>query len=158
MSSLPPPASLTPSGTALSARFPSLPADSSWTALLAATAWGVSSLGRRHVCVRQRLAAGEAPLRLVVQCYRESDTFDGRPGRYARPLGSAQRSVSATELTRGVQVDLVHFESEDADDVVVVAWVEPGEPDLEYDGLEARPSADTELARVEASNPRPRLQ
>jgi hypothetical protein len=108
--------------------------------------------------VRQRVSASEAGLRLVVHCYRESDTVEGRPGRYARPLGSAQRSVSAAELAHGVQVDLVHFESEDEDDVVVLAWVEAGEPDLEYDGLEARPSADTVLALVEPSSPRSRLQ
>lgn len=158
MSTLRPSPSFIPSGTALSARFPSLPADSSWTALLAATEWGVSSLGRRHVCIRHRLVPSEGLHRLVVQCYRESDTFDGRPGRYARPLGSAQRSVSALELARGVQVDLVHFESEDEDDVVVVAWVEPGDTELEYDGLAARPGEDTILAHVEASGPRPRLQ
>jgi hypothetical protein len=49
-----------------------------------------------------------------------------------------------------VQLDLVHFEAEDEDeDVVVIAWAEEGEPDLDYDGLEARPPRAARLAAVE---------
>jgi hypothetical protein len=154
MSTLPPSPSFTPAG--LSTRFPSLPADSSWTALLAATEWGVSSLGRRRVCIRDRVSPADARLHLVVQCYRESDTLAGRPLGHARPLGSAQREVSTGELARGVHVDLVHFESDADEEVVVVAWVQPGEPDLEYDGLEAKPGPDTSLCRVEPSASRAR--
>jgi hypothetical protein len=51
-------------------------------------------------------------------------------------------------LKGGVQLDLVHFESED-EDVVVIAWAEEGEPDLDYDGLEARPPRAARLAAVE---------
>lgn len=153
----PPPPSLSAAPPPLSTRFPSLPADSSWTALLAATEWGVNRLGRQQVWVRHRVVPTEGWLRLIVQCYREADLVEGRPGRYARPLGSAQRTVSAVELARGVRVDVVHFESEDDADVAVIAWAEPGDAELEYDGLELRPSAETPLAAVERSAPR-RLQ
>jgi hypothetical protein len=151
MSSIPPTASSYFAANALAARFPSLPADRSWTALLAATEWGVNSVGRRRVRIQQRVSSSEhGDLRLLVQCYRQSDTAGGRPRPYARPLGSAQRSVAAAQLASGMDVDMLHFESELEEDVVVVAWVEPGEADLEYDGLEARPANDTLFARVES--------
>ena len=73
-----------------------------------------------------------------MQSYRERDVVAGRPTPYARPLASAQRSVSSDQLTGGIQLDLVQFESDD-EDVVVIAWAEEGEPDLDFDGLEARP-------------------
>lgn len=90
-------------------------------------------------------------LRLVVQSYREQDVVAGRPTAYARPLASTQRGVSSEELRGGVLLDLVHFgiEPED-DDVVVIAWAEEGEPDLDFDGLEARPPRAARLAAVEA--------
>jgi hypothetical protein len=151
MSTVPPSrASLVPSfAIPAAARCPSLPAGASWTALLADTSWGLSGLGRRRVRVRQRPAssASEA-LRLVVQSYRERDVIAGRPGPYARPLASAQRAVSRDQLMHGIQLDLVHFEDH-ADDVVVIAWAEEGEADLDYDGLEARPPRAAALAAVE---------
>jgi hypothetical protein len=133
------------------ARCPALPGDMSWTALLADTAWGMAGLGRRRVRVRQRpLGAPRELLRLVVQSYRERDVVAGRPTPYARPLASAQRGVSSDDLTRGVSLDLVHFELEDeAEGVVVIAWAEEGEPDLDFDGLEARPPRGGRLAAVE---------
>src|SRR5690606_25661537 len=123
------------------ARCPLLPGATSWTALLADTTWGMSDLGRRRVRVRQRsIGAPREGLRLVVQCYREDDVVQGRPTPYARPLASAQRGVSSDELKGGVSLDLVHFGFDaDDDDVVVIAWAEEGEPDLDFDGLEARP-------------------
>jgi hypothetical protein len=135
------------------ARCPVLSGASSWTSLLADTSWGLAGLGRRRVRVRQRpLGIPVEGLRLVVQSYRECDVVAGRPTPYARPLASAQRGVSSDELKRGVLLDLVHFEFE-ADDsqVVVIAWAEEGEPDLDFDGLEARPPRAGRLAAVEAS-------
>ena len=117
--------------------------------MLADTAWGLSGLGRRRVRVRQRnQGAPRESLRLVVQSYREQDVVAGRPTAYARPLASAQRSVSSDQLTGGIQLDLVHFEG-DHDDVVVIAWAEEGEPDLDFDGLEARPPRAARFAAVE---------
>jgi hypothetical protein len=45
-------------------------------------------------------------------------------------------------------LDLVHFDAED-EHVVVIAWAEEGEPDLDFDGLEARPPRGSRLAAVE---------
>jgi hypothetical protein len=133
----------------VAARCPILAGDDSWTALLADTSWGLSGLGRRRVRVRQRShGLAREGLRLVVQSYRECDVVAGRPTAYARPLASAQRGVSTEQLRGGVQLDLVHFESDD-EDVVVIAWAEEGEPDLDFDGLEARPSHTARLAAVE---------
>ena len=141
--------SFPPAAMAVAVRCPALPGNMSWTALLADTSSDLGGLGRRRVRVRQR-SQGKARegLRLVVQSYRECDVVAGRPTPYARPLASAQRGVSSEQLTGGVQLDLVHFEAED-EDVVVIAWAEEGEPDLDYDGLEARPPRAARLAAVE---------
>lgn len=150
MSTLPP-SSLSiapPVVVPVAARCPALPGGS-WTSLLADTAWGLSGLDRRRVRVRQRnQGAPRESLRLVVQSYRERDVVAGRPTAYARPLASAQRSVSSDQLTGGIQLDLVQFESDD-EDVVVIAWAEEGEPDLDFDGLEARPPRAARFAAVE---------
>lgn len=156
MSTLPPPSlSIVPTlPVPAAARCPSLRDEVSWTALLADTSWGLSGLGRRRVRVRQnsqrsadsqRSAEG---LRLVVQSYRERDVVAGRPTPYARPLASAQRAVSADQLRGGVQLDLVDFDAPH-DNVVVIAWTEEGDADLDYDGLEARPPRAAALAAVE---------
>lgn len=84
---------------------------------------------------------GSDELRLVVQVF----------GAGRRALGSAQRAVTADELRSGVCVEVVRLGD---DDTVprVVAWVERGTPDLEYEGLEATPSPNALLldARVAA--------
>ncbi len=158
MSTLPPSAlsAAAPLSVPPPARCPALPGGMSWTALLADTAWGMAGLGRRRVRVRQRpRGAPREALRLVVQSYRERDVVAGRPTPYARPLASAQRGVTTEQLQGGVLLDLVHFQIERAeldveDDVVVIAWAEEGEPDLDFDGLEARPPRGSRLAVVEA--------
>jgi hypothetical protein len=150
MSTLPPtsPGSIPPPNP-FAARCPALSDTASWTALLADTAGGLTGLERRRVRVRQPVSASSHEgLRLVVQSYRERDVAAGRPLAYARPLASAQRAVSADQLRFGVQLDLVHFEGED-DDVVVVAWAEEGGPDLDFDGLEVRPPRSARWAAVE---------
>ena len=148
-----PPSSLSmvpPVVVPVAARCPALSDAASWTAFLADTSWGLAGLGRRRVKVRQRSQGHPREgLRLVVQSYRERDVVAGRPTAYARPLASAQRGVSSDELRGGVQLDLVHFES-DEEDVVVIAWAEEGEPDLDFDGLEARPPRAALLAAVES--------
>jgi hypothetical protein len=160
MSTVPPTASGSiPPPNFLAARCPALSDTGSWTALLADTAGGLDGLARRRVRVRHpgshssavpsagHSAAPSEGLRLVVQSYRERDVSAGRPLAYARPLSSAQRAVSPDQLRYGIQLDLVHFEEHD--DVVVIAWAEEGEPDLDFDGLEARPPRSARWAAVE---------
>jgi hypothetical protein len=120
-------------------------------ALLAATTLGASYSG--HVRAEVKADGGptvaravESPgaYRLVVQSYAPGAlTAADLPSEHARPLAAMQRAVTADELHRGVAVDIV--EVADAavarvDDPVLVAWVEPGQPDLEYGAMRARPS------------------
>ena len=150
MSTVPPTASGSiPPPNPLAARCPALSDAASWTWLLAVTEWGLSGLGRSRVRVHQRVThTSPEGLRLVVQSYRECDVIAGRPRPYARPLASAQRSVSSDQLHFGVQLDLVNFEGDD-DDVVVIAWMEDGDSDLDFDGLQARPPRSARWAAVE---------
>jgi hypothetical protein len=113
----------------------------SWIALLAATTVGDAAATLRAE-VRAEGLSDDAPYRLVVQSY---DASDGRlPDRHARPIGSAQRAVTAGELREGVYVDLLELRSgattPQAGAPVVVAWIEAGEPNLEFDGRMARPA------------------
>jgi hypothetical protein len=89
--------------------------------------------------VRAAGLSGGGVYRLVVQSYDAT-------GRDARPVGSVQRSVSADELRHGVNVNLLELRRAAAPTAaqvqspLVVAWIEAGEPDLEFDGRNARPS------------------
>jgi len=111
----------------------------SWLALLAATTLG-DGADTLHAEVRANgLRAGA--YRLVVQSY---DASHGKvPGPDARPVGSVQRAVTADELRDGVHVNLLELRQAAAtspsDHPMVVAWIEAGQPDLEYDGRTARP-------------------
>lgn len=117
----------------------------SWMALVAATTMGLGQLER----VRAEVSADSAALgqadgryRLVVQSYAQGSVAAGHvPGLRQRPLASAQRSVTAEELSRGVAVDVLRV-GEAVDGQLIVAWIERGEANLEFDGAEARPSAD----------------
>ena len=110
----------------------------SWLALLAATTLG-DGADTLHAEIRAK-GLGAGAYRLVVQSYDEAV---GRlPGREARPIGSVQRAVTADELRQGVSVNLVELRggaAEQGSSPVVVAWVEAGQPDLEFDGRQARP-------------------
>jgi hypothetical protein len=113
----------------------------SWMSLLAATSLGITGAD----WVRTRISAGEdlgdGDLRLIVQSYRK-DKLDGQdlPQAYAEPLASTQRSITAEELKKGINVSLLQMPVADPDaDSVVVAWVEQGVPNLDFDALEARP-------------------
>jgi hypothetical protein len=109
----------------------------SWLALLAATTLGDAADTLRAE-VRADGLSGGGMYRLVVQ------SFDATGGD-ARPVGSMQRSVTADELRQGVHVNLLELRQPPAahaqlQSPLVVAWVEAGEPDLEFDGRKARPS------------------
>ncbi len=116
--------------------------------MLAASTLGLAGASMLHADVQSDagLPAGRS-YRLVVQTYDSSAASEIGP--QARPLASAQRSVTAAELREGVRVGLLELrqgrsDSDKAGRValrspVVVAWVEEGRADLEFDGLRARP-------------------
>lgn len=114
----------------------------SWTSLVATTS-GLDAMGRLRIVVRAQ-SVGLEQGRLVVQAFAKAES-------QARPLAAAQRAVSREELMRGVEVTL-HPTQSDADvSHHVLAWIEPGEPDLEYDGLRAVPTTPVSLGRVRAT-------
>lgn len=118
----------------------------SWFSLLAVTTLGVAAL--QHV--RAQVSADPRDLgnghpdageyRLIVQSYTPANVIDGLPAPKARPLASTQRSVTAAELARGIGVDVVDLEHAAGDDQVLVAWIEHGAPELDFDARRARPS------------------
>jgi hypothetical protein len=115
-------------------------ATGSWLALVAATTLGDGVDTLRAEVRADGLSEGD--YRLVVQSY---DGKDGPiPGRGARPVGSAQRVVTADELRAGVQVSVLELrEGASAlakESPFVVAWIEASRSDLEFDGRTARPS------------------
>jgi len=118
----------------------STPRAGSWMALLAATTLGVDGANTVRAEVRADAdLADSREYRLVVQSY---DGSHGRaPSFRVRPVGSYQRAVTAAELRRGVKVSLVELRQDAAveNDGAVVAWIEAGKPDLEFDGRTARP-------------------
>jgi hypothetical protein len=136
-----------------SARRARTAAAGSWLALLAATTLG-DAADTLHAEVRAD-GLRDGAYRLVVQSY---DATDGQvPSREARPVGSLQRAVTADELRRGVHVNLLELRERAGDAQVgrptVVAWIEVGEPDLEFDGRTARPQPGSTFGVVErASN------
>ncbi len=113
----------------------------SWIALVAATTLGDAAGAVRAEIKANGLSDGQV-YRLVVQSF-ERGTSHG-PGRDERPIGSIQRAVTADELRQGVHVSLLEMRprgpaSSEATTPVVMAWVEPGGSDLEWDGRMARP-------------------
>lgn len=115
-------------------------------ALLAATTLGVEGADtvRAEVIAAEGDLAESREYRLVVQSY--DDQTGEIPGFRARPVASYQRSVTAAELREGVRVSLVELRQgagmgslARATEPVIVAWVEDGKPDLEYDARNARP-------------------
>jgi hypothetical protein len=126
----------------------------SWIALVAATTIGLNHVDRVRAEVRvETEASGTAAdsYRLIVQCYAPESVGKGGVDRYARPLGSTQRAVTPEELRDGVAVDVLQLgEEARVERPVIVAWVEPGEPTLEYDALRARPSPDALIGVSEA--------
>jgi hypothetical protein len=115
----------------------------SWMALVAATTIGLGHLDRVRAEVSADLSApgDSGRYRLVVQSYaRDSVDVGNLPRTHQKPLASAQRSVTAEELSRGVAVDVLRLGEAIDPSQVIVAWIERGEANLEFDGAEARPS------------------
>jgi hypothetical protein len=119
-------------------------AGASWMALVAATTIGLGHLDRVRAEVSVdtgSLGAGHR-YRLVVQSYEHGSVAVGNvPSAQQKPLASAQRSVTAEELSRGVAIDVLRVGETLSASQVIVAWIEQGEADLEFDGAEARPGA-----------------
>jgi hypothetical protein len=115
----------------------------SWMALVAATTIGLGQLERvRAEVSTDATMLGAGSYRLVVQSYaRESVPTGNMPGSRQKPLASAQRSVTAEELSRGVAIDVLRVGETLDPSQVIVAWIERGEANLEFDGAEARPGA-----------------
>jgi hypothetical protein len=116
-------------------------------ALVAATTLGVGSLQRVRAEVSAQITSSEESregYRLIVQSYPRASLAQGDlPGAHVRPIASAQRAITLEELAAGVSVDVVglgEVSEVSTEAPVVVAWVERGKPDLEYDALQARPS------------------
>lgn len=121
----------------------------SWVALVAATTIGIGSVQRVRAAVSadpRQLAHSRDGYRLIVQSYARSSLSAGElPAQAARPIASTQRAITREELARGIAVDVLDVGSApeaSQDEPVIVAWVEQGRPDLDFDGFEARPAAD----------------
>jgi hypothetical protein len=119
----------------------------SWVALLAATTVGVGTVQRVRAAVSadpRRLVESPNGYRLIVQSYPRSSVPAGAlPAERARPLASTQRSITREELARGISVDVLGVGPSGSQEApVIVAWVESGRPDLDFDAFEARPGAD----------------
>ncbi len=113
--------------------------DWSWLSLLAETTRGLGAVVCYRVHVQSDALAGDGSHRLIAQSYSKRDVSpDLLPIRGARPLGSAQRAVDSEALRTGVDLSLMHMMADRG--TVIVAWVEPGNPDLEFDGQRTRPN------------------
>ncbi len=112
----------------------------SWMAILASATLGIEGgTVRAEVIAPDTELADAEEFRLVVQ------TYDGPiSSPNARPVGSTQRAVTGAELKSGVRVNLLELR-----DAVshasghVLAWIETGNADLEFDGRRARPLPDS---------------
>jgi hypothetical protein len=124
------------------------PAGVSWVALVAATTLGIPAVQRLRAAVSadpRELGDSGDGYRLIVQSYAPSSIGSGQlPAGRARPLASTQRAITPAQLARGIAVDMVGIDSSGTspEGRVIVAWVERGSADLDFDGLEARPAAD----------------
>jgi hypothetical protein len=114
-------------------------------ALVAATTLGLGAVERTRaeVSAAEPLATGSRDgYRLIVQSYSKASVGkDSVPGLEARPLASAQRAVTPEELARGVAIDVLQVgEAATLKGPIVVAWVEQGAANLDFDARRARPS------------------
>lgn len=108
--------------------FARMSANASWMSLLSTLTLGAGAGAVRAQLRAEDVQTAGNRLRLVVQAYDEDE---------GRTVGAIQRAVTPAELKNGVSVDVPHVAS--SADPLVVAWVERGAPDLEHDGLDAKP-------------------
>jgi len=120
----------------------------SWLALVAATSLGVAHAETVRAEIRlprQALSSIGGRYRLIVQSYDSLRATQDIPAS-VRPRASAQRSVTLDDLADGIRIDLISLGEKtpaEPEHGVVVAWVEPGEANLEFDARRARPTADS---------------
>jgi hypothetical protein len=113
----------------------------SWLALVAATSLGIphAETVRAEIKLPPEALESGGRYRLIVQSY---DTL-GRKSLIpsGRPRASTQRTVTPADLVHGVRIDLIELGGEQASPSGrrVIAWVEPGEADLEFDARRAKP-------------------
>ena len=112
----------------------------SWLALVAATSLGIAHAEtvRAEIKLPPEVLESGGRYRLIVQSY---DTL-GRKSLIpsGRPRASTQRTVTPADLVDGVRIDLIELGDEEASsERRVIAWVEPGEADLEFDARRAKP-------------------
>jgi hypothetical protein len=119
-----------------------LKAAASWLSLVAATTAGIGPTATVRARVRADVADDAGELRLVVHSY-SAEQLGKRtvPSAADRPVSSTQRAVTAEELRRGVMVDMVQPAGNSAEEEhpMLVAWVERGRANLDFDALLARP-------------------
>ena len=121
---------------------PALKAAASWLSLVAATTAGLGPTSTVRTRVRADVSDEAGELRLVVHSYNAEQLGERTvPSAADRPVSSSQRAVTPEELRRGVVVDMVQPAGGTGDDErpMVVAWVERGRANLDFDALLARP-------------------
>jgi hypothetical protein len=113
----------------------------SWLALVAATSLGIAHAEtvRAEIKLPPEALESGGRYRLIVQSY---DTL-GRPSLIpsGRPRASTQRTVTPADLVDGIRIDLIELGDEEAARSArrVIAWLEPGEANLEFDARRAKP-------------------
>jgi hypothetical protein len=125
----------------------------SWLALVAATSLGIpyAETVRTEIKLPPEALESGGRYRLIVQSY---DTL-GRPSLIpsGKPRASTQRTVTPADLVDGVRIDLIELGEEDArSERRVIAWVEPGEANLEFDARRARPTPGSFYGVAPSSN------
>lgn len=119
-----------------------LKAAASWLSLVAATTAGIGPTATVRTCVKADVGEDLGELRLVVHSYLPEQLGERTvPRATDKPVSSMQRAVTAEELRRGVVVDVVQpaVTSKSEGGPLVVAWVERGRANLDFDALLARP-------------------
>ncbi len=129
-------------------------AGASWMALLAATTLGSGDfdLLRTEISAEPGVQTDDKEsYRLVVHSYASDSVDANGPQKFARPSASVQRPITAEELRSGVAVDLVNV-GEAVENPVIVAWLERGPADLDFDALKARPTEDAWIGSAERAH------
>jgi len=118
-----------------------LKAAASWLSLVAATTAGIGPSATVRTCVKADVGEDLGELRLVVHSYLAEQLGDRTvPRATDKPVSSTQRAVTAEELRRGVVVEMVQPAAGSGVAPLVVAWVERGRANLDFDALLARPT------------------